>query len=937
MNATSLFPSAMDLVLAVPRLAQRAGTFAFSYVPEQLEELVGRVRDGGSVIAEPTVANTTRNATTVFEQGTTAPTASETIMARAAPEASGGLLQNLKSLGGIFTYLTSRWGVTTLVLAILLNRTHFYASPRIPVRVRWPVRLALHLVPIVMLVHQVQIFLQAIRCQTSPHWPQLRYGDEDTRLSIDFAGEGGILYRFTSALLFWQGEAASCLAVNLIPAQAGSKDFSGTYSLLWPAFVTFCFSQFVEILSGALQRQQPKCEAITVFEHSLAYAEAESIIIKPLNLGLNRAANLAAEKGESFSLTPSMIHHKLNASPEVLLISLISILTHLSGNVLAVFGLRTRFRLVNTTIWGLAYMGALVWKYYFLVQSGNASSVFVRIPTVFLVGFLPHLTILIGLCGCAAIYGLALLLTALSLPQDNQPPRTMRERLSMAFDNLQAKIHMSVAAPFSLDWTDDFYTVLLKAGFSILTAASEAVYLNEGTNIRVSQLTWLEEKRIDELAKQKGLLFKRTLESIPQDLHGSMIAEGVTSVDESGGLANSSAGLVLRSGYARERKAKRKGPTSGLPAAAETDDGVGTVQRRSRWIGAFMFMKGVFWLMAGFEAKAMALILQKLGITYRPQWLSRLIGEPHSPKDNAHQHGDVPVEGLQFWRLSEDGSLRLPQDTNVDVEAETRRRLDHAGQLGIAAGEAEEKIGESLYTWWKFGGWWGEVDSSGDYQAQEQEDDTTSVISTSTALSDSEAWSDTDDDGRRTPTQNDPYPGPRGSTLEADDMLNPSHLASLLDPSTPEAQEEAKMFARHLRSEGVLTRSQYRKNLERENTRLLFSSRLQSNEFRSSANSTLSPAEEERALEQFILNRRVGNSGHSASTGGGTWDTGAEGMGSGGPQCVVCQLSPRTILVWPCGCLSLCDDCRVGLATRNFSACVCCRTDVVAYSRLYVP
>jgi len=51
----------------------------------------------------------------------------------------------------------------------------------------------------------------------------------------------------------------------------------------------------------------------------------------------------------------------------------------------------------------------------------------------------------------------------------------------------------------------------------------------------------------------------------------------------------------------------------------------------------------------------------------------------------------------------------------------------------------------------------------------------------------------------------------------------------------------------------------------------------------------------------------------------------------------VCQSAPRTIIVWPCRCLSLCDDCRVSLAMNNFDKCVCCRREVTSFSRIYVP
>jgi hypothetical protein len=39
----------------------------------------------------------------------------------------------------------------------------------------------------------------------------------------------------------------------------------------------------------------------------------------------------------------------------------------------------------------------------------------------------------------------------------------------------------------------DFYAALLKTGFSVMTMASEAVYLNESRGVNIKQRTWLEE------------------------------------------------------------------------------------------------------------------------------------------------------------------------------------------------------------------------------------------------------------------------------------------------------------------------------------------------------------------------------------------------------------------------------------------------------------
>lgn len=54
-------------------------------------------------------------------------------------------------------------------------------------------------------------------------------------------------------------------------------------------------------------------------------------------------------------------------------------------------------------------------------------------------------------------------------------------------------------------------------------------------------------------------------------------------------------------------------------------------------------------------------------------------------------------------------------------------------------------------------------------------------------------------------------------------------------------------------------------------------------------------------------------------------------------NCVICQCENRSIVLRPCGCLCLCDDCRKALAARKFIDCPCCRRFVSGFSRIYEP
>ncbi|OWZ51089.1 hypothetical protein C368_06248 [Cryptococcus neoformans 125.91] len=56
--------------------------------------------------------------------------------------------------------------------------------------------------------------------------------------------------------------------------------------------------------------------------------------------------------------------------------------------------------------------------------------------------------------------------------------------------------------------------------------------------------------------------------------------------------------------------------------------------------------------------------------------------------------------------------------------------------------------------------------------------------------------------------------------------------------------------------------------------------------------------------------------------------------------CVVCMVSMRDTILWPCRCLAVCNDCRESLAARlpaQNHMCPCCRKKVEGYSRIYIP
>ena len=819
----------------------------------------------------------------------------------------------------------------------MLNRVSVYASARHPISLTWDKRLAMRIIPILLFVTQIYTTLQALNCQTSSVYPAIRYGDPGKHRSLDYSGDGGFLHRLSSTILFWQSEEQSCRGASMGMTASANEMPAGSFSLLWPTFIRLCISHFIETLSCSLQGRSLMTETgMSIFEHSLAFAEAETMIGHSVGFGIlglpkpgpaMNATSAEYESTPSRLVSRSYILNRLNVPPEVLLVSLISLSNSLTSNILAVFGKQGRYRLISTTFWGLCFMSSFVWGFT-NVSAADGDGGILRFPTVCIVGFIPHLLILVGISVCLFIYALALVLTAFSLSTNPliEQPTSLKGRFMIAHENLQAAVKMD-SLRFSMH--EDFYTALLKTGFSALTAASEAVFLHEGRRVQVKKYTWLEDERLDEL-EDGGWKRKAT------GAHFAIAEEP---------RVDPASPYEWESGYGKERKTEKLEDSAKSNNPHMDPTGVGAAQRTTKVYESFAFHRRIFLLMAAWMAVSLSKILDGIGITARPSWLRGLIG-PSRSKDAriiARTYSDT----MDFWYLDEVGGLQVPTTSEVDIEPEMRRRLRLESD-GRWNDEREKTLDQRLYSWWLSNGWWGTKDESGFYEppsTPEEEDDTTSMVSMSTNLDSyqgSEWEDDSDADGGRTPTRASPFPEEPAVT---DIPLDASTLARLLDPRDRETRHEARILAAHLNapsgSGGIVTRSRFNADLDRERAKVLLSSRYRP-QHPSQSKTKLSAAEEEDVLESMILSRRSARStsaGDPATSGSptSTWDAGASGLGSSGPQCVVCQTSPRTIIAWPCRCLCICEDCRVSLAMNNFDKCVTCRREVGSFVRLYVP
>ena len=98
--------------MAVPRLLSRASAWG-----EHIDSLLDKVRAPGSVIAQPTLANTT-NATFATTSGKFVQE-SVTAATAAGLQDDMSMFQALKNVGTFFSYITSKWAIATFTIVSL--------------------------------------------------------------------------------------------------------------------------------------------------------------------------------------------------------------------------------------------------------------------------------------------------------------------------------------------------------------------------------------------------------------------------------------------------------------------------------------------------------------------------------------------------------------------------------------------------------------------------------------------------------------------------------------------------------------------------------------------------------------------------------------------------------------------------------------------------
>ncbi|CAK7904641.1 hypothetical protein CAAN3_07S04346 [[Candida] anglica] len=376
------------------------------------------------------------------------------------------------------TYCCSVYGVTCLLMALILNRTVVLASTnttrsqqmriREGIQGRGGVRgvasgttqWRVHVTKAIKSSTMVTLRIAAILALIYNIWNVL--------VALDF------VKRFTT-------KNRSGLSDYLI---YNPDNFVGTYmatprdqvqigptaDLYWPVFLSFCFSQFVETFVSVVTGQKPFNEAgVTLFEHSFAFHSVSSKI--------------------------GVLYHgsRIYSRPTepILVYTLFSLFNHLNIHIGGLMN-RNKYRLIPSALLGSTFM---VYAYKVAAREFNrwgggilgVYRALSQFPAIIVMAYIPQYLIALVISVCLLIGSLAFLSNGLSLENLNYAGF-----FQMGGDDDPEFITRN----FNVHWTDDFYTFVLNLGTSAISMAGKSCYIKELGIIAVYENTWLENKAI---------------------------------------------------------------------------------------------------------------------------------------------------------------------------------------------------------------------------------------------------------------------------------------------------------------------------------------------------------------------------------------------------------------------------------------------------------
>lgn len=496
---------------------------------------------------------------------------------------------------------------------------------------------------------------------------------------------------------------------------------------------------------------------------------------------------------------------------------------------------------------------------YFAVSTfhGRAQS----FPTVWIIGFAPHLAVLYVIILCGAIYGLATIFTG-------------------GTADLQATVQT-----VNISLAEDFYSCLLKLGILVLTSAADATYMTEGPSLAVPATTWIEALEFQKKAGFEYINDPPDTSSTPALATGSLRHRVKISTPTGGDYTAFSAPNKQRRRHSRSGRRRSSVGFSSFSVsstATQSDVGSGYASHNVRVGSGADASSGSEQRRKGADRFRWLVIVYRVRMAYRlVLWTTRVCKSV-------------------LKRAAANARIKLFGSGGDDFEDEDNR-------IAMSA-LAERLTDDDYYSAFVTGTELPDIDESGEFDPDPDDEDYDEDLD-----DDDEEEEDFRDEERRVVTtysEQDLFP-----ELEDSDIS----LLSLLNPQSREERHLANVMRAHLSTNQILTRNRMiQQEVDDEGW-----------ETDDSTDSEYETANLLALIAEIRSSRKVATTINS--------DDDDEDATYQPSLCVVCHCNQRNIVLWPCKCLAVCEDCRVSLAVRNFKGCVCCRRDVVSFSRLYVP
>lgn len=716
---------------------------------------------------------------------------------------------SMDRFGAMVAFACSHYGITTLVVAVILNRTAVIASTH---RQRRPYgrhafstllkdNLSNSIVLTCLRISAVAFMIEQIRNILTTLWVL-----QKTANPLKLA-------RLTMLVPSHFFEYVPEHHVSLYMQMPRTEvRFGPTSAMLWPVFCSMCFSLFTETFCSSILGDKPFLGGgTTLFEIAFAIQEVSSSFL----IGTNKVAKRPSEK--------------------VLVICLFLLVDHIMSHLGSIVN-KNKYRLIPLTI----ITSLFVW--YFTASFFSGVSEALEFPLSISVVYLCLIFVL-----AVTLLSFSILLLAILAKCSNLQELNYASYFWSTDDDTDF-----FSKHLSLSLSQDFYTAAMNVGLFAVSLAGKSSYMKECNAITYGTETWLEESlwsRIKSQFKIDGLTSESKLVK-----NGKILAYlKENNVSGYSNIVNTPSFRLVNG------TEKREGPEK-LPIMKMRYEYVKAIGLRF----ALLIYSWIF----------------KFVIRY---WPSTILGKilNRKPKSGHEEYVERNLTPYFVQSVVRPSKSDNGVDEVVDLEEFTEEILARH-YVDILRNQTLADIDTSPDFTVEF-----DLEADPEYDSEVEEID----ISQASFFRgrESELFKVTPSD-------------------EVSEIIFSENLDEFLQ------EENLKILREHIQYDnfnmGPLTRLRYR---ELTHDRSTFD-------------------EPAKLLDLLLSKRKRAPQGEHDTSNPSIYDDIDSRF-----ACVICQVSPREIITWPCKCLSICEGCRLTLVSKGLEGCVTCRRDVEGVSKVYIP